>query len=200
MQHHQPVAHQPAAPAIGVLAEFAVPAPTTLVIKEKAFTFSGDDFAIKDSNGVVVCRVDGKAMSFSDSKDFIDSAGRPLFTVKKKLLSYRGSHEAYTPSGQLLFEVKGKIEFMGSRMIASFRNISDGRPLEIEVTGDWRDKKAEMRVVGTGQVVATVSRDYFKMREIFAGQQTYYVQVQPRVDLALIAALAVVFDERNNEK
>ena len=45
MQHHQPVAHQQAAPAIGVLAEFAVPTPTTLVIKEKAFTFSGDDFA-----------------------------------------------------------------------------------------------------------------------------------------------------------
>lgn len=66
---------------------------------------------------------------------------------------------------------------MGSRMVASFKNIGDGRSLEIEVTGDWRDKKAEMRVVETKQVIATVSRDYFKMREIFAGQQTYYVQV-----------------------
>lgn len=74
-------------------------------------------------------------------------------------------------------ELRSVPAVMGSRMIASFKNIGDGRPVEIEVTGDWRDKKAEMRIVGTGQVVATVSRDYFKMREIFAGQQTYYVQV-----------------------
>ena len=42
----QPGQPQPAmSVALGVLAEFAVPQPTTLIIKEKAFNFTGDDFA-----------------------------------------------------------------------------------------------------------------------------------------------------------
>ena len=36
--------HQPVA-SIGVLPVFAVPTPTTLVIKEKVLSLSGDDFA-----------------------------------------------------------------------------------------------------------------------------------------------------------
>jgi uncharacterized protein YxjI len=36
-------------------------------------------------------------------------------------------------------------------------------------------------------------------REVFFDQQTYAVMVAPGVDLALIAALCVCFDEKNNE-
>lgn len=42
--------------------------PVTLVLKERVFSFSGDDFGVKDTNGQVVVRCQGKALSFKDRK------------------------------------------------------------------------------------------------------------------------------------
>lgn len=66
---------------------------------------------------------------------------------------------------------------LSSRMIAVFINASDGNPIEIEVIGNWMDKNAEMKIVGTDQVVGSIRRSFFNAREIFGGQQTYQVQV-----------------------
>jgi hypothetical protein len=61
---------------------YIVQVPTTLVLKEKAFTFSDDDFAVKDQHGAVVVRCRGSAMSFRDSK----SESR-LLSVKRETCS-----------------------------------------------------------------------------------------------------------------
>ncbi len=39
----------------------------------------------------------------------------------------------------------------------------------------------------------------FSGKDIFAGKQTYGVEVAPGVDLALIAALCICLDEKHNE-
>jgi hypothetical protein len=59
---------EPFNPPLGVFPRYAVPRETTLVLKERAFTFSGDDFHIKDSNGVDVVICKGKSLSFRDQK------------------------------------------------------------------------------------------------------------------------------------
>lgn len=51
-----------------------------------------------------------------------------------------------------------------------------------------------------GIVVAQISRSFFNVREVFAGQQSYFVTVAPHVDLVLIAAICICLDERENEK
>lgn len=89
---------------------------------------------------------------------------------------------------------------IGSKMTAHFKNAADGKDLEIECNGNWRDKHCEMILVQTGQKVATITRNsMFAVKDVFADKQTYYVQVEPGVDLVLMAALAVTFDERNND-
>lgn len=83
-------------------------------------------------------------------------------------------------------------------MIATFQNASNGAPIELLVKGDWLDRSATITIGNV--VVAQISRSYFNMREIFGGQQTYYVTVAPNVDLALMAAICVCLDEKENEK
>jgi uncharacterized protein YxjI len=51
-----------------------------------------------------------------------------------------------------------------------------------------------------GAVVARIDRKILSGKDVFFGQQTYGVQVAPGVDLALIAALCICLDEKNNEK
>jgi uncharacterized protein YxjI len=89
---------------------------------------------------------------------------------------------------------------IGSKMTAKFINAADNQPLEIECRGNWLDKSCEMVLVHTGQKVASISRNMLNLRDFFGDKQTYFIQVEPGVDLTLMAALAVAFDERNNEE
>lgn len=88
----------------------------------------------------------------------------------------------------------------GSKMTAKFINAADGKELNIECKGDWLSKSCEMILVQTGQKVATISRNIMSMRDFFGDKQTYFVTVEPGVDLVLMAALAIAFDERNNDQ
>lgn len=83
-------------------------------------------------------------------------------------------------------------------MIATFTNASNKAPIELLVKGDWLDRSAVITLNGT--TVASIARSFGNMREIFGGQQTYFVTVAPGVDLAMIAAICVCLDEKENEK
>jgi len=84
-------------------------------------------------------------------------------------------------------------------MIATFTNTaSNNAAVELLVKGDWFDRSATITL--GDQVVAQIARKMLNMREIFGGQQTYFVTVAPGVDLSLIAAICVCLDEKENEK
>ncbi|KAH6681711.1 tubby C-terminal-like domain-containing protein [Halenospora varia] len=188
----------PVNPPLGVFASYCVPKQTTLVMKEKVWSLSGDTFHIVDENGQEVVQCRGQTFSISDRKEFADAHGRPLFSLRTKLLSIHKSFYAEAPDGNEIFQVKGKFSIGTSKMIATFVNQSNGQPVELLVKGDWLDRSATITM--NGAVVAQISRSYFNMREIFGGQQTYYVTIAPHVDLALMAAVCVCLDEKENEK
>jgi len=87
---------------------------------------------------------------------------------------------------------------IGSKSQVLFKNAADGRHVEIEVKGDWFDRSAEISC--GGQPVAHISRSIFNVRQIFADKQTYFVRVAPNVDLAMIAAICVSLDEKEEDK
>ena len=65
--------------------------------------------------------------------------------------------------------------------------------------GNWLDMTANIIDTSTGMTVARIDRKFLTGREILFGQQTYAVTVAPGVDMALIAALCICLDEKNNE-
>lgn len=84
-------------------------------------------------------------------------------------------------------------------MLATFTNTaSSNAAVELVVKGDWFDRSAEIKMGDV--VVAQIARKMFNMREIFGGQQTYFVTVAPGVDLSMIAAICICLDEKENEK
>lgn len=48
-------------------------------------------------------------------------------------------------------------------------------------------------------VAARIDRKLLSGKDIFFGQQTYAVQISPGYDQALIAAMCICLDEKNNE-
>jgi uncharacterized protein YxjI len=98
-----------------------------------------------------------------------------IFTLQNKLLSIHKSFHGTSPDGKADFEVKGKFKLMGSKSVVTFKNASDGKEIELEVRGDWLDRKAEITI--DGRPVASVSRKFFNAREFFGDKQTVRVLV-----------------------
>jgi len=166
-------------------------------MKEKVFSLTGDDFAIKTVDGLEVCRCKGKVLSIHDTKKFTDVAGQEIFELKNKKLALFKSFVATSPVGHN-FTVKGHFAIGKSHSTCEFKNFSDSQPVELEIHGDWFDRSA--RIEFGGRTVAHISRSFFNVREMFGDKQTYFVSVAGNVDLSMIAALCVCLDERENEK
>ena len=90
------------------------------------------------------------------------------------------------------------IVVFGSKSSIHFTNASNNEPVELELKGDWLDRSA--KVTFQGRPVATIGRSYMNFGQMFSDRQTYYVTVAPGVDLALMAAICVCLDERENDQ
>jgi hypothetical protein len=110
---------------------------------------------------------------------------------------------------------------VGSKATATFTS-QGGKQEILTMHGNWMDTSADIvdEAMGgkhsslppsfpfpspnsystPGAVVARIDRKILSGKDLFFGQQTYGVQVAPGVDLALIAALCICLDEKNNEK
>jgi uncharacterized protein YxjI len=148
-----------------------MPHQTTLVMREKVWSLSGDTFHIVDQNNHEVLQCRGQAMSLSDRKEFADSSGRPLFSLRTRHFTIHKTFYAESPDGRELFEVKGKFSIGTSKMVATFVNTaSSNAGVELLVKGDWFDRSATITL--GERVVAQIERKRLNMREIFGGQQT----------------------------
>lgn len=87
----------------------------------------------------------------------------------------------------------------GSKAIGSFTN-SSGQPIELLMKGDFFSIKADITIVSTGQVVASIDRQFANAAQIIGGQQTYVVTIQPGVDMAIIVAMCICLDEKKEKK
>ncbi|KAI2643575.1 DUF567-domain-containing protein [Xylaria nigripes] len=189
---------QPHPTPLGLFPQFLARQYETLIMKEKILSLSGDSFDIKTMNGQPLFQVKGEILSLSGRKHFMDMNGRELFTIRKKLLALHATFYAEDPEGNVIFEVKGKFSIGTSKSICTFKSIT-GKEESLLVKGNFFDTKVSIVDEATSQTVAIIDRKLLNMRELLADQQTYAVTVAPNVDLALVAAMCICFDERKNE-
>lgn len=88
---------------------------------------------------------------------------------------------------------------LGSKATASFTD-RHGKAVSLKMNGGWFDRTADIVDHNTGQTVARIDRKLLSGRDLVFGQQTYAVVVAPGVDAAMIAALCICFDEKNNDE
>lgn len=155
---------------------FYSPQTTTLQMKEKVFSLSGDSFTVHTVEGIEICKVQGKFISMRDTKTFTDMQDNELFTVKTKMLAISKSFHAESPNGHN-FDVKGHFSIGSSKSSVLFKNAADGAETEVDVKGDWFDRSAEITLAG--KTVATIARKFFNVREIFGDKQTVCCAILP---------------------
>ncbi|KAF9770173.1 hypothetical protein IL306_012312 [Fusarium sp. DS 682] len=181
---------------VGIFKNFIANQTETLVLREKVMSLTGDSFDIKLANGQPIFKVEGKVMSISGRKKVFDMNGNHLFSIVKEHLHIHTTFAVEDPQGVKLMEVKSII---GSKATATF-NSSDGTAEVLEMKGSWFDYAADIFDKTTNTVVARIDRKILSGRDMLFGQQTYALIVAPGVDMALMAALCICMDEKNNDK
>jgi len=77
-----------------------------LVIKEKILSLPGNSFDIKNVDGRVVFRVDGRIIPFSGRKHVRNAEGEHLFNIRQKLLALHTTFFCEDIQGKRFFKVK----------------------------------------------------------------------------------------------
>jgi hypothetical protein len=72
--------------------------------------------------------------------------------------------------------VRGHFSFGGAKMTATFTNF-DGRPVELDVKGDFWDRKAE--ICWNSVPVARINRQFLNAGQLLFDQQTYFLTAAP---------------------
>ncbi|KAJ5355972.1 hypothetical protein N7517_010581 [Penicillium concentricum] len=194
--------HQNLAPVvepIAIFEQFVSTEPQTIILKEKVLSVSGDSFEIKLANGAPFLKVKGAWVSISGRKKVEDAQGNHLFDIVKELLHIHSTYAIEDTHHKKICEVKSSLKLVGSKATASFTD-RYGKAVALKMKGGWFDHTADIVDDKSGQTVARIDRKLLSGRDLIFGQQTYAVVVAPGVDAALIAALCICFDEKNNDE
>ncbi|EFX00203.1 duf567 domain containing protein [Grosmannia clavigera kw1407] len=185
---------------IGMFDQFIATKTETLVLKEHVLSLSGDSFDITLASGQPVLRVQGTVFSLSGRKNGYDMAGSHLFTIARELMHLHMTYVLLYPSGQKFFELRSRFQLLGSKATATFTSPATGKAESLTMSGNWFDTSASILDDSNGCTVARIDRKLCNGRQLLFGQQTYAVLVAPGVDLAVIAALCICLDEKDNEQ
>ena len=150
------------------------------LIRERFFRL-GEDSDITDDQGRPAFRVDGKVLSLRDRLIIRDPDGREVAQVHRKLAALRPTYKV-TVGGEEAAEVR-------KRLFTPFVDrftIDVPGPDDLEMTGDLFDHEFTIR--RGDQVVATVSKRWFSVRD------TYAVDVAPGQDDLLLLASVLALD------
>ncbi|GAA2616803.1 MULTISPECIES: LURP-one-related/scramblase family protein [Streptomyces] len=139
----------------------------------------GDDYWIEDEDGRHAFLVDGKALRFRDTLELKDPDGLILITLREKLFTLRDAMTLERDERRLAVIRRKRLSLLRNHFRVT---LAEGT--ELDVSG--RILEREFKVEYDGELLALVSRQWYRVRE------TYAVDVvREDADAALLIAVAV---------
>ncbi|MET9571489.1 LURP-one-related/scramblase family protein [Streptomyces virginiae] len=139
----------------------------------------GDDCWIEDEEGRHAFLVDGKALRLRDTLELKDPDGRILITLREKLFAFRDAMTLERDERRLAVIRRKRFSLLRNHFRVT---LLEGT--ELDVSGRILDR--EFKVEYDGELLALVSRQWYRVRE------TYAVDVvREDADAALLVAVAV---------
>ena len=150
-------------------------------MREQLFAI-GDDYWIETDDGQPAFKVDGKALRVRKTLILEPHEGDDVFTIQKKLLSIRDTMEIERDGRRVATVRKALVAPLGDRFSIEIEGGED-----LEAKGNIVDH--EYRIERVGDVVAEVSKRWFRMRDL------YGIEIADGENDALILAVTVCIDQ-----
>ncbi|MFG3282866.1 LURP-one-related/scramblase family protein [Streptomyces sp. NPDC048111] len=159
------------------------------LVRDKIFAI-GDDYWIETEDGRQAFLADGKALRMRDTLELKDPSGRVLITLREKMFSLRDAM-TIERDDQALATVRRK----RLSLLRNHYRVSLVEGTELDVSGRILDR--EFTIEYDGELLAHVSRKWFRVRE------TYAVNVvREDADAALLLAVVICvirMDEKDHD-
>lgn len=130
------------------------------LVRDKIFAI-GDDYWIEDEQGRQAFLVDGKALRLRDTLELKDPQGHVLVTLRQKLLSLRDAM-TIERDGEPLATIRKK----RLSLLRDHYRVALAEGTELDVSGRILDR--EFAIEHDGELLAHVSRRWFRVRETYA--------------------------------
>jgi uncharacterized protein YxjI len=149
-------------------------------IKEKFFSL-GQSFAIRDEQGSVAYKVEGRLLSLKDKLTMRDASGAKVARIEQKLLSLVKAYRVLQDGAVIATIKKRPFTILRDRFI-----IDVPGPNDLIVTGSILDH--DYTITRGRETVATVSKKWVSLTD------TYGIEVRDGQDPILPLAAAIVVD------
>ncbi len=191
-------------PICATESRFCLPQTVQLRLREKFFSFSGDDFKITDaSSGTVYFQCQGRAMSLREKKVLRDNMGVAVLNMKEKFLSFADKFKVFAGehSDREICRFNCRITFLKAKLSSYFNDVVTGKPRLLVLKGDWRDKKCVIYLNEPKQGGVPLVRIFrpYTGRSILLGVDDYIVEIAAGVDIALVIIMCIALDEHSRD-
>lgn len=149
------------------------------IVTQKLFSFA-DYFVIHDENQRPVYKVEGRLFSFGNKLSIYDMGGTEQIYIEQKLFKFLPEYHLFR-QGQKLAVIKKEFTFMKPRF-----NIQ-GQSGAYIVEGDFFNYNFSVKK--DRQIVATVSKKFFAMRD------TYGIDIADGEDVEFLLAVCIIIDQ-----
>ena len=184
---------------------FVVNREVTLKLREKFWSWSGDDYEIKEVGSEQLWfKVKGRAFSIRDKKVIHDFEGKSIINMREQLMSFfEHNHKIYRgeDDNEEMFKVTSKATFGKAKANVPITNQQNQQPLNIVLKGDVWSTTAVIYIGEPKQggiPVAKIHRP-INARDLFLDKQDYYLTIAPNVDTCLMVTLCIILDEMKKD-
>ncbi|ORX52240.1 hypothetical protein BCR36DRAFT_582740 [Piromyces finnis] len=186
---------------VAVESRFVFNKPITLVINTK-LSLSSKDFTIKDVEGRDYFRCKGNSLNITDKKVLYDLYEIPILNIKNQLLSLKDKSTIYLGSNseKVIATINQKNMMNLNKYTLEFFNQAQDK-------NEFLDMKCNIMGSSCGifygkekegaPMVCKITRKI--NASILSSESNYYVEIAPGVDIALIVAATICFDQLKKE-
>jgi uncharacterized protein YxjI len=188
---------------VAVDSKYVFEEPTELLLKEGLLSFSGDDFTIKDSSGNSYFKCEGKLLSIRDKKFVTDMEGKPLFCIANKVLFLKGRLKIYegNDTKKVLASIAPQTSIKSRKHIVTYYNPVTEKEETLDMKFDFFNHSCGIFYGKEKEGAPMICKIIKKIdaKRILTNKENYYIEIAPGVDIALMSALAICFDEIKND-
>ncbi|XP_061340084.1 protein LURP-one-related 5-like isoform X2 [Gastrolobium bilobum] len=176
---------------------------THLTVLKTSLFFSGDGFAVYDSKGQLIFRVDSYGPHTTDKDDLVlmDFNGRCLLTLRRKWPSLHQRWEGFkgerTDGDKPMFSVK-RSSIIGRSRTSVIVEVYDKPGVEYLIEGCFSKRCCKV-FNAVKEVVAEICRKVDPTTSVMLGKEVFLLCVKPGFDGAFAMGLVLALDQINGE-
>jgi len=202
----QPIYPQPQ-PICATEPRFCLPHNVQLHLKEKFFSFSGDDFKITEATNksIIDFQCEGRTFSLSQKKVLRDNVGVPVLNMKEQLFSFTDKFTIFAGDGseRQICKFKSQLTFLKAKLSTIFPDVLNGGvSRHLVLKGDWISKRCMIYLGEPKQGGIPVARIFrpINSRSLFLGVDEYIIEIAAGVDIAICVIMCIALDEHSRDK